>query len=202
MSRIVPTAPGQTPLDAEDLRDLRLTSITSRGALDAAEQAHIVSGRRWARRRARTVDAVLDDGFLRQLPLHMFGVVWRWAGRYRTRGTTIGIAPWQIGGAVRSLVADLRVPCAAAEARQTDTGAVGFHHRLVVIHPFVNGNGRHARLAADLLARALGRGAFTWGGASGPLATAEPDPVRAAYLAALRAADRGHLEVLVAFARS
>jgi Fic-DOC domain mobile mystery protein B len=133
----------------------------------------------------------------------MLGEVWRWAGEHRRRDTNIGIDRLLISEAVRNLCEDAkRWFGAAAEPHAHDVAAVDFHHRLVFIHPFVNGNGRHARLAADLLARAVGGPPFTWGGGSGAMGTTTGDPVRAAYLSALRAADRGELGALVAFARS
>ena len=120
-------------------------------------------------------------------------------GATRTSGSTGRSAT----EAVRNLCEDAEVWFGVAgESRARDLAAVEFHHRLVSIHPFVNGNGRHARLVADLLARADGRPRFTWGGASGSMPTAEGDPARTAYLAALRAADGGELDPLVAFARS
>jgi Fic-DOC domain mobile mystery protein B len=196
-------AQGQTPLDDDELRGLRLTYVTMRGELDAAEQLNIVDGRAWAIGRKRTVDQILDDLFLRRLHREMFGDVWTWAGRYRRSNKNIGVDWLQIGEAVRNLCADARMWHAAAESDAAhDTAAVEFHQRLVLIHPFVNGNGRHARLTADLLVAATGGAAFTWGGTAGAMPIAEADLDRAAYLDALRRADRGDLAPLVAFARA
>ena len=80
----------------------------------------------------------------------------------------------------------------------TDEIAVRFHHRLVFIHPFPNGNGRHARLAADLLIIQLGGRRFTWGRTS-LIATGE---TRKKYVAALRQADNHDVGPILAFARS
>lgn len=196
-------AEGQTPFDEDELRGLRLTHVATRGDLNAAEQANIVAGRTWATARTRTIDQILDDVFLRRLHREMFRQVWTWAGKYRKRNPNIGI-DWQgIGEAVRNLCEDAKLWCAAsaADAAQ-DTAAVEFHQKLVLIHPFVNGNGRHARLCADLLITTMGGSSFTWGGGAGVMPTAHGDPVRSAYLDALRRADRGDLQPLVAFARS
>ncbi|MDR1191079.1 MAG: Fic family protein [Verrucomicrobiales bacterium] len=78
--------------------------------------------------------------------------------------------------------------------------AVRFHHRLVQIHPFANGNGRHSRLAADLLAVELGSKPFTWGGNN----LAAAGEIRARYIQALRLADQNpdDLTALLTFARS
>lgn len=196
-------AEGQTPLDEDELGALRLTYVTTRGDLDAAEQVNMVRGESWALRRPAAIERILDDLFLRRLHRQMFGEVWRWAGEYRRSNKNIGIDWPLVTEAVRNLCEDAEVRFGVAgESRARDLAAVEFHHRLVSIHPFVNGNGRHARLVADLLARADGRPRFTWGGASGSMPTAEGDPARTAYLAALRAADGGELDPLVAFARS
>ena len=203
MADLAGGAEGQTPLDDDELRGLRLTYVATRGELNAAEQANIVAGRTWATGRVRTIDHILDDGFLRRLHREMFGQVWTWAGKYRKRNPNIGIDWQRIGETVRNLCEDAKLWCAAAAtAAAQDASAVEFHQRLVLIHPFVNGNGRHARLCADLLIREMGGQAFTWGGGGGVMPTADGDPVRTAYLDALRHADRGDLQPLVAFARS
>jgi fido (protein-threonine AMPylation protein) len=80
----------------------------------------------------------------------------------------------------------------------TDEIGVRFHHRLVFIHPFPQGNGRHARLAADLLIVSLGNTRFSWGSAN----LVEPAGARASYIRALRSADGHEIEPLLSFARS
>lgn len=197
-------APGQTPLDHDASRGLRLSYVATRGELDAAEQANIVRGQAWAWRRRLTVEGILDDGFLRRLHREMFGDVWRWAGVYRQTNTNIGM-DWQLGiaEAVRNLCQDASLWLGSTrDAAAVDAAAIEFHHRLVLVHPFVNGNGRHARLVADLLARASGAREFSWGGSETAMPTEDGDPVRTAYLTALRAADNGDPRPLVRFARS
>jgi Fic-DOC domain mobile mystery protein B len=197
-------AEGRTPLDEDELRGLRLSYVTTRGELDAAEQLNIVDGRTWATtRRSQTADRILDDVFVRDLHRRMFGDVWKWAGKYQTTDKNIGIDPREVPVAVRNLCEDAKLWCAAATIdAQRDAAAVEFHQQLALIHPFVNGNGRHARLMADLLIVAMGDTTFSWGGTAAALPTADGDPVRAEYLDALRKADRGDLPPLVAFARS
>jgi Fic-DOC domain mobile mystery protein B len=194
-------------------RALRLTYISTRGELDAAEQANIVRGRAWALNQRLTVVSILDDASLRRLHNRMFGEVWGWAGIYRRSNKNIGIDWPGIAEGVRNLCGDAKLWFAAADggddpsstgkgSRGLDAAAVELHHRLVSIHAFSNGNGRHARLTADLLARASGATPFTWGEATEAMLTAGGDPVRAAYLASLRAADAGDIQPLVDFARS
>lgn len=193
----------QTPLDDDDLPGLRLTYVATRGELDAAEQANIVAGRRWATSRRRSLAQLLDDLFVRNLHREMFGDVWTWAGKYRKSDKNIGVEWQRVPESVRNLCADTAVWFeSASDELAWDVAAIEFHHRLVLIHPFANGNGRHARFMADALRIATGGTAFTWGGTLSAMSTQTRDPSRTAYLEALRSADRGDSAPLVAFARS
>ena len=133
---------------------------------------------------------LLSDAYVRRLHKMMFDKTWKWAGTYRTTGKNIGIPPWQINEQVRILCDNTKV--------DPDRLAAEFHHRLVEIHPFPNGNGRHARLMTDVLLRSLGREPFSWGGAN----LENIGDARQRYLEALRAGDYGDIEPLSAFARS
>jgi Fic-DOC domain mobile mystery protein B len=127
----------------------------------------------------------------------MFDQTWKWAGRYRSTERNIGVACHRIRDQLAALLGDVRYWLEHATF-PADEVAVRFHHRLVFIHPFANGNGRHARLLADVLASKQGRPAFSWG--AGELARA--GDFRAAYIEALRAADRNDIRPLLRFARS
>ena len=127
----------------------------------------------------------------------MFGEVWEWAGRYRHRETNIGIDPRQISVSMRKLVDDA-IAWVAYEAYEPDELAVRFHHRLVVIHPFPNGNGRHSRIAADYLVISLGHPRFGWGSGL----DVNTEDLRVAYRHALQQADAGDVDELLVFARS
>ncbi|CAN5653222.1 mobile mystery protein B [soil metagenome] len=172
---------GTTPIDEDEAEGLRLSWVRTRGDLNEAEAANILEARRIIR--TASVDDVLDDLWLRRLHQRMFGDVWTWAGTYRRSGRNIGIDWTEIPAAVRVLVEDCRTWIALSD---TELAVARFHHRLVAIHPFPNGNGRHSRAAADHLCRALALPSPTWGAHTFE-ATAE---LRAAYLRALRAADR------------
>jgi Fic-DOC domain mobile mystery protein B len=187
---------GATPLDPDEAHGLLLSHITNRSELDRWEQENISEAESWAFR--RTPRDILSDGFIRRLHKKMFGTVWRWAGEYRTTGKNIGVPSWQIVAELRNLCAD----CAIWIEHGTyppDEIAVRFHHRLTVIHPFPNGNGRHARLMTDiLLDHLLKQQRFSWG--SGNLVNA--GECRQQYINALRAADRQDYAALLAFVRS
>ena len=186
---------GATPLGPEELDGLRPTWVTTKAELDVAEQANILAGLAWARRR-RAPDLLSED-FVCALHRAMFGDVWRWAGRYRTRETNIGVLPHRIRPALREHL-DTANYWLEHRPFAPDETAVLIHHRLVQIHPFPNGNGRHTRMMADLVAERLGQPAFTWGRTS----LIAAGPTRAAYIAALREADDQNIAPLLAFARS
>jgi Fic-DOC domain mobile mystery protein B len=183
-----------TPLEAEEREQLIPTYITNRAELNEAEQVNIAKADEWAFSRKRNV---LDERFLRRLHERMLNEVWRWAGQFRTTGRNIGIDAYRIPTELSQLVDDVRF-WIENETYPPDEIAVRFHHRLVSIHPFPNGNGRHARLSADLLSRQIGQPRFSWGSAN----LVNADETRAAYVAALRAADNHDIAPLLDFARS
>jgi Fic-DOC domain mobile mystery protein B len=127
----------------------------------------------------------------------MFGGVWSWAGAYRTTERNIGVAAYRIPVEMAAMLANVRY-WVDHGAFPADEIAVRLHHQLTQIHPFSNGNGRHARLMADLVMERLGGEPFSWGGSS----LASAGELRARYVAALRAADGHDVEPLLAFARS
>ena len=183
-----------TAIADSERRELIPAHIAFRHELNAAEQENIARGRAWAF--ARPHDP-LSEKFVRDLHQRMLGDVWRWAGRFRSSARNIGVEHWRIQTTLRELLDDTRFWIAEG-VYPADETAVRFHHRLVLIHPFPNGNGRHARLMADLLSVRLGNQPFTWGGnALGP-----PSEIRGRYIAALRAADGHDLAPLLVFSRS
>ena len=184
-----------TPLTAEETKGLIPSHIALRRELNAAEQANILRGQEWALRDRRP--DILTEAFITELHRRMFGEVWRWAGTFRMTERNIGIDAWKIPVELRILLDDARL-WVAKTVFPPDEIAVRLHHRLVAIHPFPNGNGRHARLVADLLVLKLGRPRFPWG--RGVLTT--PGDLRRRYIDALRQADVHEIGPLLAFARA
>ena len=183
-----------TPLSPEEREGLIPSYIALRGELNEAEQANILEADVWAFSRKRDV---LDEGFLNTLHKRMYCNVWRWAGTYRKSQKNIGIEFYKIPTELRKLLDDCR-HWVKNTTHPRDEIAARFHHRLVSIHCYPNGNGRHARLAADLLLIALGRERFSWGSAN----LIDAGATRVAYVAALRAADNHDYAPLFAFVRS
>ncbi len=183
-----------TPLTPEEMRDLIPSHIAYRRELNEAEQENILRAQGWALGRRRVL---LSEKFVRGLHRQMLGEVWRWAGRFRTSERNIGIDYWDIPVALRQLLEDAK-GWMEYNTYRSDEIAVRFHHRLVQIHPFPNGNGRHSRLMADLLVMQLGLERFSWGRES----LRDPGVARKRYIDALRAADNHDIVPLLAFARA
>ncbi|MCR9196528.1 MAG: mobile mystery protein B [Hyphomonas sp.] len=185
---------GATPLDPDEMEGLKYPHVTTRGQLDELEQANIEQGLAWiARRRS---GSIFDDAFVRTLHRRLFGDVWDWAGEYRLTEKNIGIDPAQIAVQLRMLLDDARY-WAEHKVYPPLEAAARFHHRMVQIHPFPNGNGRHARIAADIMLEEIyDHPPVKW--ASGFDLQADNER-RDAYIAALRAADAGHFDPLLAF---
>ena len=186
--------PGATPLDAEELACLIPKHITTQGELNEWEQLNILHGEAWARDQRKDI---LDEAFVRQLHEKMFGETWNWAGTFRKSDKNIGVDWHHIGVRLRDLLNDVRYQIEYG-TYPPDEIAARFHHRLVFIHPFPNGNGRHARMMADLLVQKLGQSRFTWGSKS----LTETTETRDHYITALRAADNGDYQPLLVFIRS
>lgn len=189
-------ADGATPLDLEEEAELIPRHISTRAELNTWEQANIAKAVVWLGERRRS-GPVLSLAFLRELHQRMFGETWRWAGRFRTKGKNIGVPAPEIPDQLANLLADAKY-WADHATYSVEEIATRLHHRLAWIHPFANGNGRHARLMADAFLEANGRPPFTWGSGS-PLVDGA---TRKAYIEALRQADRGDYGPLVAFVRS
>jgi Fic-DOC domain mobile mystery protein B len=188
-------APGATPLTPDELQGLRLPARTH-GDLNALEAENILAGWRWALRSTTSrLPRLLTDEYLRALHRRMFGQVWSWAGDLRMRQTNIGVAPHEIAVHLRQVLEDAAYWVEHGTYPATEI-AVRLHHRVVLIHPFANGNGRHARMLADvLLVRHFELPRLQWGG---PLLDAD-GARRTEYLEALRAADHHDYSPLLKF---
>lgn len=190
---------GQTPLDEEEKRHLIPTILTHED-LDRFEQENILEARRWVMRKSvlASKQDIFTEKFILDLHKRMYGRVWKWAGQYRKSNKNTGVDYPHIRTELRKLLDD-----AAYWLEHNTYGvselAVIFHYRLVKIHLFPNGNGRHARLFADVIVAKYGGEKLTWGGGAD---LAAPEGVRKRYIAALYEADDGSYDSLISFARS
>lgn len=186
MTELMDYPEGATPLDPDEMEGLRFNHVSTRGELDQLEQANIVDGMAWLKRQ-RSPD-VLTQGFTCDLHRQLFGKVWKWAGSLRKTEKNIGVDPIQITIQLRQLLDDARywIEHDTYPAKEL---AARFHHKLVYIHLFPNGNGRHARIMADaLLTKLMGEPEIDW---AGGFELENMNARRDQYIAALRSAD-GH----------
>jgi len=187
--------PGQTPLDPDEAAGLKPRHISTQGELDEWEAENLLKARQWLDRQ-KTLD-VLNEGFCRDLHKRMFSDTWKWAGTFRKTGKNIGCDPVHIAVNLNQLLGNVAY-WVEHETFPLDEIAVRFHRDLVWIHPFPNGNGRHARYMTDALLRQCGCPDFSWG--SGNLVSTHE--LRNSYIQSLRAADKGDFSPLMIFVRS
>lgn len=186
--------PNATPLGPDEIANLRVAAV-SRAQLNALESDNVARGRRWAMKSRKDCFA---PEFLIGLHSRMFSTVWGWAGRYRVHDVNIGTTkPHEIEVAVHQAFDDAKAWIDYKSYEPAEL-ALRLHHRLVLIHPFVNGNGRSTRLLADVAGKRLQAKPFSWGAVS----LIETSAARTAYVAALKAADEHDFKPLIAFAQS
>jgi Fic-DOC domain mobile mystery protein B len=191
---------GNTPIRAEEAEQL-IPRISTLGELNEYEALNIVTAKDWAfdDRTMKSTDP-LKEPYTRELHRRMFDSVWKWAGSYRKTERNIGCDPREIGQRIPQLLDNTRY-WLENKTFSPDEALLRFHHQLTKIHPFANGNGRHARMIADIVAVKYGQAQFTWG--AGKDLVAEGD-ARTRYLAALRELDANENQVnlLLDLARS
>lgn len=186
---------GATPLDPNELDGLIPRHLATQQDLNEWEQNNILPARTWLYARIRP--NVLSEQFHCDLHRRMFGKTWRWAGQFRQSEKNIG-APWpQVPMRLRQLFENTRFRL-DLQGTHLDEEVARFHHQLVLVHAFANGNGRHARLMADALLRERRQVPFTWGRVS----LVDAGDVRERYIGALRTADAGNIGPLLEFVRS
>lgn len=181
---------GRTSLTVQDLQGLKLPFVKTRAQLSAVEGPNIVSGKQatLTSRKSR-VPNMLSVEYLRELHSRMFNDVWDWAAQIPSTelqnefaASVPGIRPQ-----LSILYADAIEYWLNDKRMTPEEFAVRVHHRVVKIHPFRNGNGRHSRLLADLLlSENFGLETFTWGGSA---QLGAGDLYRQPYLEGLKAAD-------------
>ena len=192
MADIFTSDDNSTPLTPEEREGLKPKWITLRRELNEFETRNILDAEMWLATHKQ--QDVLNDTFLMKLHKRMFGQVWKWAGEYRMTERNIGVAPYQIPVKLKTLFDDVKFWMENHTSPNLEI-AVRLHHRLVLIHPFPNGNGRISRLMADLLMQQLGEPRLYWGDAS----LNDITDLRKKYIDALHAADSGDYTELIKF---
>lgn len=189
---------GQTPLEEDEKEGLLIPTIASREELDEFEQHNIEEAMQWVFSKSAKAETILSQKFICNLHKRMFGDVWAWAGKFRKTDKNLGIDKWQIPTALKTLCDDALF-WIQNKTFTADEAAIRFKHRIVSIHCFANGNGRHSRLMADvMISKVYKMPLFSWG--SNDLVL--EGKTRSNYLKAIKAADNGDFKALLKFARS
>lgn len=189
---------GQSPLDEVERAALKINSISTRQELDEFEQQNIESALEWLMRQNISVEELLSEKFIKDLHFKMFGAVWKWAGKFRQTNKNIGVDWISIPVELKKIFDDCRYWLDKKIFSEEEI-AVRLKHRLVCIHPFPNGNGRHSRLMADtMMEKVFHQPIFTWGGEN--LNSISDN--RSKYIQAVREADKGNYMPLLEFAKS
>ena len=188
---IFETDDNSTPLTEEEKQQLKAKWITTRSELNELETKGIANAEIWLLKNKKDI---LNETFIKNLHKRMFGDIWKWAGTFRTTERNIGVAPYEIQPKLRILLDDVKFWVDNRTFSPKEI-AIRFHHRLVQIHPFPNGNGRISRLMADLLMKQFDLPALNWG--SGNLT--EISELRKEYISSLREADSGNYTLLLSF---
>lgn len=189
---------GATPVDPDEAHALVPGHLQTHAQLNQWEALNIAGASRWATR--QRAEDWLSTSALKELHRRMFGKTWRWAGTYRASDKNISPYRWtQVPELMENLVANTRARYESSDGSSESLEDIGlrFHHELVHIHPWPNGNGRHARLATDLVLQSWDHPRFTWG-AGASLRDAD---LRARYVTALQSADAGDYSLLRQFVR-
>ena len=187
---------GQTPLDEEEKEGLKIKSITTQGELDEFEQLNIEKAVEWTIRANLKPEKILTEKFIKDLHKKMYDDVWKWAGEFRKTDKNIGIRWTQIGIELKSLIDDTEY-WIENKTYSPEEIAIRFKHRIVQIHCFPNGNGRHSRMMADIIIESIfEKEIFSWNKSN----MVKADETREKYIATLKEADNGNIEPLIEFA--
>jgi len=189
---------GQTPLDEDEKEGLKIKSITTQKELDEFEQLNIEKAVEWTIRLNLKPEKILTEKFIKDLHKKMYSDVWKWAGEFRKSDKNIGINWTKIGIELKYLIDDIKY-WIENKTYSPEEITIRFKHRIVAIHCFPNGNGRHSRMMADIIIESIfGKQVFSWQKSN----MVKADETRKTYITALREADNGNITPLIKFAKN
>ncbi|MEP7257880.1 MAG: mobile mystery protein B [Flavitalea sp.] len=198
MGLVLDYTDGQTPLEENEKEGLLIKTISTRSELDEFEQQNIEKAVLWTMKRKFKAVDILSESFIKELHRKMYADVWKWAGEFRKTNKNLGVDKLEISVELRKLIDDC-IFWIDKKSFDDDEIAVRFKHRLVSIHCFANGNGRHSRLIADIISEQIfKKPVFSWGAAN----LVKQGDARKTYLNTVKAADKGNYDLLIAFSRS
>lgn len=188
---------GATPIDLNETEGLVPIHITTQAELNEWEQANIIDAQLWLSNKQLKLGEILDQSFMKKLHQKMFNKTWSWAGKFRKTDKNIGITWHKVPVQLKQLIEDVNFQV-VHKTYAVDEVATRFHHRLVFIHPFVNGNGRWSRLITDAFLFSHNQEPFSWG----KINFKDVDDARKQYITALKLADKHDYSLLLNFVRT
>jgi Fic-DOC domain mobile mystery protein B len=190
---------GQTPIDEDEKSGLKFLTISTLRELNEFEQNNIEKAVQWTMTRKFKKENILTEVFIKKLHAKMFGEVWKWAGEFRKSNKNIGVDKTMIAMQLKNLIDDVAYWIEHKTFKE-DEIAIRCKHRIVSIHLFPNGNGRHSRLFADIIvSHIFHQPVFSWGGNSN---LCSANLMRKRYIESLKKADHGNYDPLITFARA
>jgi len=188
---------GQTPLDEDEIEGLKIKSITTQRELNEFEQLNIEKAVEWTIHSNLKPKRILSEKFIKELHKKMYNDVWKWAGEFRKSDKNIGINWLQISVELKNLINDTLYWIENSSYSSAEI-SIRFKHRIVAIHCFPNGNGRHSRMMADIIMEFIfGRELFSWHKSN----MVKADETRKKYIESLKEADNGNINPLLKFAQ-
>jgi len=189
---------GQTPLDENEKDGLKIKSITTQKELDEFEQLNIEKAVEWTIHANLKAEKILTEKFIKNLHKKMYEDVWKWAGKFRKSDKNIGIHWIQINIELKTLLEDTKY-WITNKTYSSEEISIRFKHRIVTIHCFPNGNGRHSRMMADIIMESIfGEEIFSWHKSN----MIQANQTRKNYIKALKKADNGNINPLIDFAKT
>ena len=188
---------GQTPLNENEIEGLLIDTITTQEELDEHEQLNIEQAVQWIILNKFKLETILTEKFIKKVHKKMFDNTWRWAGIFRKSEKNLGVEWIKIGIELKYLIDDTKY-WIENKTFSADQIAIRFKHRIVQIHCFSNGNGRHSRIMADIIIEMIFKKyIFTWHYSN----MVKGDAIRKKYIIAVQEADKGNIYPLIDFAR-
>ncbi len=179
---------GATPLD--DISGLKLSWVNTQRQLDGVEAENIrLAQNLYLGKKRSPMPQWFTKKHIDLIHKAMFGKVWSWAGKYRKTEKSVGVQAYKIPFEMAMLENDIRFWCEGSFTPIEISARV--HHRLVWIHPYENGNGRHARFIGDMVLKSLDERIVLWPSLN------DHGQERQLYIQALKEADHGDFAPLI-----
>ena len=188
---------GATPGgDTSGLLLEHLSTTTARNAAETEAISRAYDKYVFRARRKKQGTEWLTDDFIRRVHADMLGTIWEWAGKYRQTKFNLGVDPHLIREQIKLFTEDFLYWNGTESTMSVIEIAARIQHRLTNIHPFTNGNGRHARLITDIFLHSRKLPIPQWPQIQ---LMAQGNEIGEQYITAMKKADNGDINDLIQF---